>query len=169
MSIWKDLFFDTEFRQRRDINTLRESLSESDDWLQSQSHSLRKAHERIEKLELVCEALFELMQLKGIASREELSLLVQRIDLADGFEDGKIGPDRTAEAPSCGGCQRPVNPKRKACLYCGEELSTASLGQTRPPAQKVICAACQSWTLESEAYFSGRGLLCVDCFAKESE
>lgn len=83
------------------------------------THSLER---RLERQELLLEALIRGVLQRNLMTREELQDLVARADLEDGREDGRMGPDRVKRAPKCPNCKRPVNPRREDCVYCGAEI-----------------------------------------------
>jgi hypothetical protein len=133
-------------------------VARSDDihWLYA---DLQRRHEG---LELLVEALVWYLEAKHGLDRAALRLMVQRLDLADGHEDRRIGPDTTASAPKCGYCGYPLNLERKACLYCGAaQPETAE----PPPPRMVECVSCHGQTQEAKAFITMTGLLCSTCYA----
>lgn len=70
---------------------------------------------RVEKLTLICRAMWELVSKSNKWSDEKLFDLVKDIDGRDGKKDGKIGAD-VIKCPKCG---HPVNTRRPRCVYCG--------------------------------------------------
>jgi len=74
---------------------------------------------RCDKLALSCQALWELLRERLDLTEQELLDRVQEIDLRDGKADGRMAT-HVAECPAC---QRPVNSRRKTCLYCGEPMN----------------------------------------------
>lgn len=73
---------------------------------------------RLNRLTLVCAAMWELLQEKTGCTPEELADRVRQIDLRDGKLDGKI--DRTIRA--CPACGRTVTMTAVKCMYCGAEM-----------------------------------------------
>jgi len=161
MSTFDDFFasISYEYRQHRDIERLKQEVSGVDD-LMAYVHGLR---ERVDQLELLNKALLELVVAKGVIDHDELSVMLQQIDLLDGIEDGKISPQVHARAPACGSCGRYINPKRPACVYCGTAIASAS-GPAPRPTRTVSCSACGSTVAESDSYYSSRGVVCQPCF-----
>jgi hypothetical protein len=73
--------------------------------------------DRIERLSLVCMAMWSLIQDKTRLTEEDLMERVRMIDLMDGVEDGKAA--RTVQ--KCHACNRTMSPKHQRCLYCGAQ------------------------------------------------
>lgn len=112
---------------------------------------------RVEQLELVCAAALELLGQRGL-SQEDLQMAVARIDLEDGVEDGRIGPDQSHVSPACGECGKPVNPKREVCVFCGSEWT-----QTVQLAEHVHCQVCGDKVDTAETWFTEDGITCHLC------
>jgi hypothetical protein len=79
--------------------------------------SILALNERVDKLSLVCLAMWSLLQDKTGLSEEELMERVRLIDLADGVPDGKV----TRTVRRCVQCGRTMSPRHRKCLYCGAE------------------------------------------------
>ena len=73
--------------------------------------------DRLERLSLVCMAMWSLLQDKTKLSEEDLLERVKMIDLMDGVEDGKA----TRGAQKCHACNRVMSARHRKCLYCGAE------------------------------------------------
>jgi len=71
--------------------------------------------DRIERLSLVCMAMWSLIQDKTKLTEDDLLERVKMIDLMDGVEDGKAS--RTIQ--KCHACSRVMSPRHQKCLYCG--------------------------------------------------
>ena len=69
---------------------------------------------RIDKLALVCNAMWTLLQEKTELTEEDLLTRVQAIDLQDGQLDGKV-----AKVSRCPKCDRVMSRRHTRCLYCG--------------------------------------------------
>jgi len=158
MGYW-DKLFDNEWAQRDDIDRLQHEAAFAADTAADLQRALHEQRQRVAKLELMVEALVEVLRERKALTRDEVAVMIQQIDLADGVEDGQIGPDRVAQAPKCHVCGRPVNPKRENCLYCREPIQ---LGHTPPP-RTARCARCGAEVPEINTYFSEVGLVCGDC------
>ena len=73
--------------------------------------------DRIERLSLVCMAMWSLIQDKTQLSESDLLERVKMIDLMDGVADGKA----SRSVQKCHACQRVMSPRHRKCLYCGAE------------------------------------------------
>lgn len=71
--------------------------------------------DRVDKLTLVCMAMWELLRDKAQLSEAELMEKVKEIDLRDGVPDGKV----TKTVAQCPKCNRVMSPRHKRCMYCG--------------------------------------------------
>ncbi len=78
--------------------------------------------EKVDRLELVCAAMWSLLSEKTGATEQELMDRVEQVDLADGVADGKIGRSRR----SCPQCGRTLATRHRHCLYCGNDDLRAS-------------------------------------------
>jgi hypothetical protein len=164
MSAW-DFIFDSEHKQRSDINDLKGVADRVDASVDGLWDELTRTKRRVAKLELLTEGLIAYMQVKGVLNREELAVMVQRVDLSDGYEDGRIGPDRSSKCTKCPFCDRPFNEKRKVCIYCGKEVTPQDLKlMEKKEPRTIICALCYRRFPETAAHFTVKGLVCETCF-----
>ncbi len=76
---------------------------------------VRYLEDRVDRLSLICMAMWSLLQDKTKLTEEDLLERVKMLDLMDGKEDGKA----TRTVMQCSACNRPMNPRHKKCLYCG--------------------------------------------------
>ena len=163
-----DVLLGWEGRQHRDIQRLKATASDVAISAESAMHLARRLGERVDRLELLCEALVELVVTRKIASREELSVLIAQVDLRDGVEDGSVGSQPRRSVPACVSCGRPVNPQRPSCVYCGAAVvadAGAPAAAVRP-VRTVTCGGCGETVDERETNFTEHGLRCDRCFAK---
>jgi hypothetical protein len=79
---------------------------------------VRELQSRLDRLELVVEALCTLLRDKGVLTEKEIAGRIQEVDLADGLLDGSY----TRPPVQCPRCGRVVSPRRPTCTYCGAEL-----------------------------------------------
>ena len=71
----------------------------------------------INRLTLITQALWELLQKKVGIEESELTDLIEEIDLRDGVLDGKI----TKKPQKCSKCKQSVSLKTNVCFYCGHK------------------------------------------------
>jgi len=72
---------------------------------------------RLDKLTLICMALWSLLSEKVQLSEEDLMERVKTIDLMDGEADGKL----KRQVAKCSQCGRVMSPRHSRCLYCGAD------------------------------------------------
>lgn len=77
--------------------------------------STREIEDKLEKLTLVCMAMWSLLQDKTGVTEEQLLERVKTLDLMDGVLDGKA----TTSVATCPKCKRTMSPRHRRCLYCG--------------------------------------------------
>lgn len=73
--------------------------------------------ERVDRLVLLCRALFELLGEKAGMTEEQLGAKILEIDLRDGQQDGRMSPRPTR----CPTCDAMISPRFGRCLFCGEK------------------------------------------------
>ncbi|MFG0257910.1 MAG: hypothetical protein ACF8GE_08420 [Phycisphaerales bacterium JB043] len=74
---------------------------------------------RLERLSLVCEALWTMLRDYHNFTDNELRERINLIDLADGKLDGK----KASGGPNaCPKCSRAVSPRFNKCIYCSEPI-----------------------------------------------
>jgi hypothetical protein len=71
--------------------------------------------DRLDRLSLICMAMWSLLQDKSNLTEEDLLKRVKIIDLIDGTDDGKA----TKSVSKCPKCNRTMSPRHRKCLYCG--------------------------------------------------
>lgn len=71
----------------------------------------------IDRLTLITQALWELLQKKIGIAESELTALIEEIDLRDGVLDGKV----TKEPQKCSKCNQSVSIRTNVCFYCGHK------------------------------------------------
>ena len=169
-----DHMMDSEYRQRRDIRSLQQQVVDMS-ITPTVTPQVVDLMQRVNQLELLANALVSVIENKRLATREELEVMVQQLDLLDGREDGKIQSAQWHEAPRCGACNRYVNPNRQACVYCGRSLEgTGAMvggpyrgggsGEAAPAPRTAKCGVCSNVVPQAETVFNGDGVLeCDDC------
>jgi len=76
------------------------------------------AEDRIERLSLACQAMWELLRDHTGVTEEQLYDKVLEIDVRDGALDGKI----ETEVINCPHCARKTSTHRMRCIYCGKGI-----------------------------------------------
>jgi hypothetical protein len=71
--------------------------------------------DRFEKLLMVCQAQWALLQQETDLTEEQLNEKIREIDLSDGLLDGKV----RVSVVECGQCGRKLGQRHPRCLYCG--------------------------------------------------
>jgi hypothetical protein len=74
----------------------------------------RRLERRLDKLTLVCQALYTLLRERAGITDDDLSRRIEELDLSDGRLDGRAAP-----AVRWGKCGRNSSRRHEACLYCG--------------------------------------------------
>ncbi len=80
---------------------------------------LKRVEDKLDKLTLVCMAMWSLLCEKTELTEQDLSERVQKLDLDEGKGDGQ-GTGALKECPTCA---RTMSSRHARCLYCGEERS----------------------------------------------
>jgi hypothetical protein len=73
--------------------------------------------EKMDRLALICCALFELMQTSAGITEEQFRKKILEIDLRDGQADGRVTP----RAKKCPKCAATMSPQFGRCLFCGHK------------------------------------------------
>lgn len=98
-----DLFkhlFDSEYRQRQDIETLRLDAEVDVDNIRQLQRRLAATESRLNRTELVLEAMFLYLENQGIVNRETLAMLIREVDELDGKRDGRANVKPTDGGPA---------------------------------------------------------------------
>lgn len=75
--------------------------------------------QRVDRLALVAEAMWELLSERTGITMDELLARVREIDARDGTVDGRHGIAPDAPVTRCPACQAVVPRGRKDCQFCG--------------------------------------------------
>ena len=81
--------------------------------------TIRELESRLDKLELVTEALWRLLCRSSDLTDDDLLQEMTDLDLEDGKYDGKVARVPFKECPNCG---RKNAKKHPNCMYCGQVL-----------------------------------------------
>ena len=104
--------------QHYQINELESKLTRVQDQAADDGAARRAAahvEERVDRLVLLCRALFELLQESTGHTEERLSAKILEIDLRDGQADGRMSPI----PKHCPKCEAMMSPRFGRCLFCG--------------------------------------------------
>ncbi len=85
---------------------------------QSGNESVKELKQELERLSLICEALWEIVKEKQGLEDIDLIEHMTRLDLMDGKYDGK--KDTVQPPVPCRRCGRILAGHHMTCLYCGE-------------------------------------------------
>lgn len=102
-------------RQSRRVNEAQATASRSASKATDAQRDVNYLDDRVDRLTMICMALWELLKERTDLTEEALLVKVQDIDLRDGQLDGKIRSD----IKKCTKCSRVMSPKHSRCLYCG--------------------------------------------------
>jgi Fe2+ or Zn2+ uptake regulation protein len=83
---------------------------------------IKRLDRRIDKLVLVNQALWELVQEKTGLSEIELKSRVLEVDARDGAIDGRLG----ATVLHCAKCGKAIAHHHRTCMYCGQAIEFAN-------------------------------------------
>jgi rRNA maturation endonuclease Nob1 len=111
--IW-DLF------QQQQIHDTQEEARNTGHKVASTQGDLAELTERVERLSLVCQAMWELLSQHTKITSNELMRKVVEVDTRDGRNDGKIAP-RVIQCPKC---KNNVNTRHPRCVVCGSVIAT---------------------------------------------
>lgn len=75
---------------------------------------------RCERLAMLCEAMWTLINEKLGVTDEELVDRINEIDLRDGKLDGRVARDGPL---MCHKCERPIAERFSKCMYCGAPVA----------------------------------------------
>jgi ribosomal protein S27AE len=81
---------------------------------------------RLEKLTLICRAMWTLLQERTQVTERELAARMTEIDLLDGKADGRV----SVPARKCTACGHLIAPHHDRCLYCGGKKLVKSVFET---------------------------------------
>ena len=85
---------------------------------------VRELEHEVQRLQLLNQALWELVRDKASLSDADLETKAHEVDMRDGVADGRI-TDTAVRCPTCG---RVSNSKHWKCLYCGQEFEKPVMG-----------------------------------------
>ena len=80
---------------------------------------IKELEHTTDKLLLVSQALWEILQERDGLDDEKLLAKVKEIDLRDGRLDGKLARSTQVKCPKC---ENFLNRQHRHCIYCGEAI-----------------------------------------------
>lgn len=98
--------------------------AETDRRISNASERLRELENRYERMKLVTVALWQLLKAHTGLTDADLKQYIEKVDLADGKLDGKIG--RKSGAMDCPGCSRRILKTAVTCPWCSKRLVTGN-------------------------------------------
>jgi hypothetical protein len=114
--------------QHYQIGRLDQKLDRINEDVAAGEASVRAAtqlNEKVDRLALLCRAMFELMQQTSGITEDQLKAKVVEIDLRDGQADGRVTP----KPKQCPKCSAMISPHFGRCLFCGwRDESSARFG-----------------------------------------
>ena len=110
-----DLF---DLLQQRHIRDARNRAEQVGIKAASAQASVERLEERVDRLTLVCTAMWSVLRQRTGATDAELLAAVQEIDLRDGVLDGRHSPPPI----ECPACRRLSHRRHRFCMYCEAPL-----------------------------------------------
>jgi hypothetical protein len=101
------------------LTNAAEAASEARAKAQDATTQITFVKQDIERLLMITEALWMLLQRAHGYTDDDLKNLINQIDLRDGCLDGKVSVKETLECPAC---HRIVTVRQPRCMYCGQVL-----------------------------------------------
>jgi hypothetical protein len=106
-----------EFKQNNRISVAKADASIASHQAKNARHAVFDLENKIDRLTLICQSMWSLIQDKTDLTEEDLVKRVTDIDLKDGKLDGKY----TNPIVKCKKCDAAISHQFRKCLFCGEE------------------------------------------------
>lgn len=106
--------------QQQQIHDAGEQARDAHHKVASTQGDLTELTNRVERLSLLCQAMWELLSQHTKISNNDLIRKVVEVDTRDGLKDGKIAP-RVIQCPKC---KNNVNTRHPRCVVCGSVIAT---------------------------------------------
>jgi hypothetical protein len=119
MSFLWDAYQSSQISQ---LNSRIDRLQDSGAREQAAVRVATELEEKVNRLALICRAMFELLQQTSGLSEDQLKAKIQEIDLRDGQADGRMTP----QGKRCPKCDAMMSPRFGRCLFCGHQDEAAS-------------------------------------------
>jgi hypothetical protein len=108
--------------QQGKIGGLESLQAETNRRVTNAGDKLRELEQRYERMNLVTNALWQLLKAHTGLTDADLKKYVEKVDLSDGVRDGKVS--RSKGAMDCPHCSRRVLTSATVCAWCGGELTS---------------------------------------------
>lgn len=105
--------------QQGKIQSAQDTAERAANKVDRSTEELTHLRRHVERLTLTCQALWELLRERNIATEAELETRILEIDLRDGKADGRIG----SKISACPNCGSNTHSRRQTCVMCGAPLS----------------------------------------------
>lgn len=115
-----------DLHQQTRIVTAQAQIDAANQNVESLQDRLAKTLERLDNINLVTLALWELVGERLGLTVDQLRTKVAEIDLRDGVRDGRY----MGSAPRCSECGREIAPWRQRCMFCGHPRVSVGLTDT---------------------------------------
>lgn len=102
--------------QQQQIRQLKKEATDTKHKTKDNVSAVRDLQDQVDRLTLVCRAMWEVVREHNNIAEHELTAMVQKIDLLDGQADGKY-----KQGKQCTACNRIMNRRHTTCFYCGAE------------------------------------------------
>jgi sigma54-dependent transcription regulator len=108
--------------QIRQLDTKLDRVQDTQAQAEAAQRVAVELNAKIDRLALICRAMFELLQPSSGISEAQLAAKIQEIDERDGQADGRMMP-RGQVCPKCGAT---MSARFGRCLFCGHRDPAAS-------------------------------------------
>lgn len=109
-----------DLKQQRDIDEAQSKATDANAKAHEARQDVHELEARLQRLSLLCQAMWELLSERGQISNNDLIRRVLEVDGRDGSTDGKIG-SRIVDCPRC---KNKVNSRHPRCVVCGGMIAT---------------------------------------------
>ena len=115
-----------ELKQEGKISGAKADASVATHQAKNARNAVFDLENKIDKLSLICQAMWSLIKDKTDLTEEDLVKRVIDIDLKDGKLDGKY----SNPIVKCKKCDAAISHRFKKCLFCGEEYTEGTAFST---------------------------------------
>jgi hypothetical protein len=112
-----------DLSQNRAIAGAAKAASSAQSKASSLQEEIQVIHKRIDRLKLVCNAMWEMIRDNTSITEDDVLAKVKEIDARDGLVDGRHSPS----ASNCRNCGRTVQKGQEKCQYCGTQVGFESV------------------------------------------